>query len=218
MKLRILLFSIFLVFVFSILAYLYWQQEIQYLLPTPKPSALKEVEIGDKLNENFINNNFKKGVFVHFFNGECPCSRFNIKDFKSMYHAYREQIDFEVVIQCEDCEQAKVTKFKNLFNTDIKVKLDPGGKIAASMGIYSTPQAVMLDSNRVVYYKGNYNKARFCTSKNTAFAEKALASYVQGKPAPVFPELAYVAYGCTLPANQEKNEHDLVTGFFKKLF
>ncbi len=217
MKLKISLFIIMVVGIFSILAYLYWQQEIQYLLPTPKPHALKEVNKGENIDASIIDAP-SKGLFIHFFNGECPCSRFNIKDFERMVKAYQHKIDFKVYIQCEDCDQQKVQAFKNKFDFDISVSLDPNGKAAASVGVYSTPQAVLLDSNQVVFYKGNYNKARFCVSKNTAFAEKAIKAYLNGEAAPAFPEVAYLAYGCTLPANKKENEHDFITGFFKKLF
>jgi len=217
MKIKVILFTGIVLAVFSILGYIYWQQEIQYLLPTPKPANLKVIQPGDKIEFSDLKPT-KKGLFIHFFNGECPCSRFNIKDFERMVKAHQHQIDFKVYIQCEDCNQRKVQAFKNKFDLDIAVSLDLNGEAAASMGVYSTPQAVLLDSNRVVFYKGNYNKARFCVSKNTAFAEKAINAYINGEAAPAFPEVAYVAYGCTLPTNNEDSKHDPITGFFKELF
>jgi hypothetical protein len=81
--------------------------------------------------------------------------------------------------------------------------LDASGKTAEKCGVYSTPQAVILTPEHELYYRGNYNRARYCTDKNSNFTQMALDSLLAGNPPPVFNISATRAYGCELPANEE---------------
>jgi len=63
----------------------------------------------------------------------------------------------------------------------------------------------VLIKNQQVFFSGNYNKARFCTTQNTKFASLALSAMIEDREPPVFPELATIAYGCELPANGNTN-------------
>lgn len=182
----------------SAIALIFWVEEWKYAQPTPKPLTLREVHQGDvvRLPERIQS---EKPVFLHFYNYECPCSRFNIKEFESLVYRFGKDISFFAVLQTDDHPRA-IEQFKRKYDLGIPIIEDPEGKLASALGVYSTPQAVIIDKGKI-YFKGNYNKARFCTTRNTKFAEIALKALLAGEEAPVFPEIALISYGCELPSN-----------------
>src|ERR1041385_3187235 len=77
---------------------LFWYNEYIYSLPTPVPVSYRLV----KANEHIpIINKLKvapgKPVFLHFFNPDCPCSRFNAPHFRDLVKTYGDQITFVAV-------------------------------------------------------------------------------------------------------------------------
>ncbi len=60
-------------------------------------------------------------------------------------------------------------------------------------------QAALIDPDGRLYFRGNYNKSRYCTLKNSNFARMAIDSLLAGAPAPGLGELATKSYGCELP-------------------
>lgn len=183
--LRIFIFLISMATAFALIGYIFWEEDIKYSLPTPVPADFREVATGQKISlEKFLKTDSQKPVFLHFYNPRCPCSRFNAEEFRSLVKLYSSSIDFRVIIQSEN--ENAVNKFRNKYALDVPVIFDRDGKISDECGIYSTPQAVILDQNSVIYYKGNYNKARFCNSKETRFAAKALDHLIAGEKLPAF--------------------------------
>ncbi|MFQ3212694.1 MAG: peroxiredoxin [Marivirga sp.] len=198
---RIIIASTFIVLCFSTIMFIFWKQEVKFTLPTPKPTDLEQIAIGTEVALNLVTDS-SKITFIHYYNYDCPCSRFNINEFKQMYYKYKDQIDFTVVVQAADERKDAKQLFKEKYELDIKVIHDKNGTIAKTLGIYSTPQAIIIKNNQL-YYRGNYNKARFCTSRNTKFAELALSAAINNEKTPWMPQLATVAYGCELPSNEE---------------
>ena len=81
------------------ISYLLWHEDWKYMLPTPVPEnyvASRTVD-GISLTKR-INSGEGKPVFLHFFNPDCPCSRFNIPHFKSLVNKYGNRIDFSIVV------------------------------------------------------------------------------------------------------------------------
>jgi hypothetical protein len=76
------------------------------------------------------------------------------------------------------------------------------------MGVYSTPQGVVLDSQSRLYYRGNYNRSRYCTEPESEYVRLAIAACLAGDSAPTFDEDSTTARGCELPANVEKTRGD----------
>ncbi|QCK14207.1 TlpA family protein disulfide reductase [Mangrovivirga cuniculi] len=192
-----LFFALWLTFSLTVIAIIFYRQEYRFLLPTPKPIDLKMVEQGDSVKLDLAGTGNR--VYFHFYNSECPCSRFNIKEFKRIVRKNEDSVKFIAVIEEE--QSNKLQEFKKKYDLGIETIIDKDGKIANELGVYSTPQAVIVENGRV-FYKGNYNKARFCTSKNTRFAELAVEAMLTNKKPPHFPELAYISYGCELPSNE----------------
>ncbi len=201
MKLKLLAYIIFITSIIACIAIIFWKQEYRYMTPTPRPDNLKEVSRGDQVNLPFSGD--KKNTFIHFYNFHCPCSRFNIKEFQSMVRRYSGKVNFIAVLQTEGQDADEVQRFRRKYDMGIEVISDSKGEIAKALGVYSTPQAVIL-KNDTIFYKGNYNRARFCLSRNTRFAELALEALINNESAPVFPPVAEIAYGCELPSNSTK--------------
>ncbi len=197
---KLLLFTLFVMGIMGAIGYIFWEQEYKFTLPTPIPENLKEVDAGDSVWLDFAEPTDRKGMFIHFFNRDCPCSRFNITEFESMVRRFGDNIEFMAVIQEEGNSKA-AAEFRKEYDLGIPVIYDQAGAIADSLGVYSTPQAVLIRNGKI-FYKGNYNRARFCVSRNTKFAELALQALVNDEEPPYFPSVAYTAYGCELPSNQ----------------
>jgi hypothetical protein len=201
MKGRTLLVSAILILSFTGMLAIFWYQENQYLFPTPVPKNYKAVYPGEVVEVSaFIDKTFSKPVLLHFFNPDCPCSRFNMEHFQRIVARYKGKMDFYAVLHSADNNEAK-SRFQDKYGLDIPVIRDTNNKLAEACGVYATPQAAILDQKGQLYYRGNYNKSRYCTDANSNFAQMAIDSLLAAKPSPVFIELATRAYGCELPDN-----------------
>ncbi len=181
---------------FCLIASAFWQNEVKYLLPTPIPIEYDSVNVGEHIAaaEQLVRSN--KPLFLHFFNPQCPCSRFNIPHFVRLQKKYGDKVDFVMVVMNkkgnEDNKQI-------LAKYDLNIPIFNDQKIANACGVYSTPQAVILDQHRNLYYRGNYNKSRYCTDEKSNYAQMALDSLLQHTSNPTFASEALTAYGCSLP-------------------
>lgn len=175
---------------------IFWYQEIQYLMPTPVPEGYTVVHPEEiiEYDSALFPQQYTKPKLLHFFSPDCPCSRFNLKHFHTLAKTYNGQIDFYVVVDHAD----KVARAKELITKDITIIVDEDKKLAGVCGVYSTPQAAILQTSNRLYFRGNYNRSRYCTNKESNFVQMALDSLVAGKVPPVFHELATTAYGCSI--------------------
>lgn len=192
---KVLVFS-WLLLLFACLTALFWYNEWKYSLPTPVPVNYHAVSFGQRISISsklaFKNN---KPVFLHFFNPDCPCSRFNITHFKELVRQYGSQVNFAVVLMTD--KYYSVQEVKKRFDLNVPVVVDP--QTAIKCGVYSTPQAAIINADHKLYYRGNYNQSRYCTSKKSEYARMALSGLLQQNQHLVFNQLALQAYGCTLP-------------------
>ncbi|WP_221393031.1 redoxin domain-containing protein [Dyadobacter sp. NIV53] len=175
---------------------LFWYNDWVYQLPTPVPKNYIPVSIGHVIDFHGLSGYEKeKPVFIHFFNPDCPCSRFNIKHFQSLVRQYRSEVTFVVVVMSKKSYTAEA--IRNKFGTNLKVLFDQD--IAGYCGVYSTPQAVILNPDRKLYYRGNYNRSRYCTDEKTNFAKIALTGLLSNKSGNILDPLNSKSYGCSLP-------------------
>jgi len=175
---------------------LFWYNDLIYHLPTPIPAGYKAVNRGTVIRLGSALNKYEgRPVFLHFFNPGCPCSRFNIANFKSLYHQYSNRLNFVVVVMSNKTYTIK--QLQDKIGLNIPVLFD--SSIAVSCGVYSTPQAVLLDSQHKLYYRGNYNSSRYCTDDKTNYAKIAIEGLLLNKTNLLFNPLALKAYGCRLP-------------------
>lgn len=197
---RKVLVAVLLTALFCGVVAIFWFQEIQYQLPTPVPSNYQVVLPNAiiKFDSALLPQEHERPKFLHFFNPNCPCSRFNLPHFNALTKTYNQRVDFYVVVEAEH----QIEAAKKKIGADVIIVLDKDQALAKACGVYSTPQAALIQSNNKLYFRGNFNKSRYCTDPNSNFAQMAMDSLLQHKPAPYFSELAVQSYGCQIPANE----------------
>jgi hypothetical protein len=179
---------------------IFWFQEMQYLMPTPVPADYKVVRPDELINYDsaLLPQQHNRPKLLHFFSPDCPCSRFNLKHFKALNKEYSNKVDFYVVVD----SQEKAERAKELVDSDITIVVDRDKSLANACGVYSTPQAAIIEASNELYFRGNYNKSRYCTNKDSNFVQMALDSMVAKREPPIFNELATNSYGCSLPTDK----------------
>lgn len=185
----------FLGVIFLTIAAIVWHNELVYSLPTPVPANYKAVNAGVAIHiDNKVQHAGAKPLFLHFFNPDCPCSKFNMPHFRSLAKQYGKEADFAIVVM----SGKKFTQEEIQHRFDLTMPVYFDSAIAASCGVYSTPQAVIIDAHQQLYYRGNYNKSRYCTDKKSNYAQMALEGLLH-KQAIAFDQYALTPYGCQLP-------------------
>lgn len=189
----------------------FWQQQLRFMAPTPVPSGHRQVPLGMKVSHRLPALGADGRLrLLHFFNPDCPCSRFNLQHFKSLSRRYAGEVAFFVVQQSDEQEAEAAAAFGEL---DIKVIEDADGALADICGVYATPQAVILDEAGRIIYRGNYNRARYCSSRNSWFAQQMLDARL-GKAPGLLPDTsAFIPYGCNLPSDKDKLSGDSASYF-----
>lgn len=200
-KIKQWLAAIFSVICLAAVAAVFWFQDMRYSKPTPQPAGYHAKPLGTSLTVNFIKL-AKKPILLHFFNPECPCSKFNTTHLRELAQSYGSNIEIVAIVQAETAQEAAEGYAKTGLN--FPFIFDQNGAIADSCGVYSTPQAVLLNSQHKIFYRGNYNTTRYCTDPRTEFVRIALDSVLAGKSVPLFSAKATTAYGCELPSNLDK--------------
>jgi len=175
---------------------LFWYNDWVYQLPTPIPENYKSIPIGQVISLNeYCETDAAKPIFMHFFNPDCPCSRFNMKHFQSLVRQYGQQVNFVVVVMSKRPFTARAIQDK--FDVNIPVLFDT--TLASLCGVYSTPQAVLLNTEQQLYYRGNYNINRYCTDEKTSYAKIALNGMLRKDSGVLFDPVSLKPYGCSLP-------------------
>jgi hypothetical protein len=183
-------------------ATVFWAQDWRYSLPTPRPKTLVQAKLGttpilphdvDELRAAAPGN----PVLLHFYNPDCPCSRFNLEHVRALARQHEGQALVIAVLQGKAGDSRVVERESKRLG--ITAVADFDGKLATACGVYSTPQAVVIAGDGKLLFRGNYNASRYCTSPATEFARLVLEAAVNAQVTPEFPAVATVAYGCLLP-------------------
>jgi thiol-disulfide isomerase/thioredoxin len=186
-----------LLLILSGIAALFWQQELQYARPTPVPANYVAVLPGERVVVPVAAGAVRKPVLLHFFNPDCPCSRFNLKHLKQLAKHYAGAVTFLAVVPEKFASQTE--EIRRRYDLPMPVVADGREQLARVCGVYATPQAALVDTSGILYYRGNYNKSRYCTTPHSNYAQMAIDSLLAGTPSPTFGDLATTAYGCELP-------------------
>jgi thiol-disulfide isomerase/thioredoxin len=189
--------GIWLLILVIIVGGLFWYNEYIYSLPTPVPVSYKLVKTSEHISiVDKLKADPAKPVFLHFFNPDCPCSRFNAPHFRDLVKKYGDKMTFVAVPMVMLGQEYTDEEIRGKLGVDIPVWREPG--VAEAVGVYSTPQAAVINTKNDLYYRGNYNKSRYCTDKRSNYAEIAIQSLLSNSPAPTLDALALKAYGCTI--------------------
>jgi hypothetical protein len=176
---------------------LLWNKELQYISPTKVPKNYVQVKVLDKVDlEGALGASNNKPFFLHYYNPYCPCSKFNYAYYKSLTDKYQDNFNLFLVIREMDADV--VDELKQNIKTKVTLIVDKGGEIAKQTGVYSTPQAVLLNPDHTLYYRGNYSRSTYCTTKSYNYAEMAMDSIIAGAEAPDLGYFATTSYGCSI--------------------
>ena len=115
--------------------------------------------------------------------------------FKSLVTQYIDRVDFAVVVLTKKVYTEKEIQKK----IGLKIPIWFDSSLATACGVYSTPQAVIIEPGNKLYYRGNYNRNRYCTDIKSNYAQQALETFLYKKNQIQFSQLALKAYGCPLP-------------------
>ena len=203
MRVRIVGLSIILTLILCSIGTLFWYQEVKYLLPTPVPQDYKIILTNEVLrfDNTLLSQKHSKPKLLHFFSPDCPCSRFNLKHFFSLKKKYHDEVDSYVVISRTESVEAT----KKMIDPDIPILIDTDKKLAKACGVYSTPQAVLIQTDNKLYFRGNYNRSRYCVDRKSNFVQMALDSLSLHKSPPHFSELATKSYGCDISEEKKSS-------------
>src|ERR1700761_5184389 len=123
------------------IAFIFWRYEWKYSLPTPVPVNYHDVSRGALIqfpaSAQLLRTRGAKPLFLHFFNPDCPCSRFNMPQFKSLVEKYGDKVDFAIVVMSPKTFTADELQTK--FNLSHPLPVLRDSALAAACGVYSTP-------------------------------------------------------------------------------
>ncbi len=181
----------------------FWYGDVRYSLPTPRPPDLVEPPVGGLLpvDEWIAGAGVRRDgrpVLLHFFNPDCPCTRFNAAHLGTLRARFGDLVRFVGVAEAPaglDVREAVAE-----LELGIPVVVDDDGRIAARAGVYSTPQAVLVGSGGELVYRGNYNASRYCTDPRTEYVRIALEALA--RDASEHAPRGTLPYGCSLPENR----------------
>lgn len=127
-------------------AAMFWYQDWQYAQPTARPAGLRQPLLGTPLDVPALKAHWRPGqrpLVLHFFNPECPCSRFNLEHVRELQRQFAGRTDFVAVLQ-GDASPVLEEAFRRT-KSDMPFLVDTDGALASQFGVYATPQAVVLD-------------------------------------------------------------------------
>lgn len=200
MRFKKIIISLLLTVVIISIGLIFWYSEFLYQLPTPIPKNYKPITLGSTIGiPNGLSREKDKPLFLHFFNPDCPCSKFNTSHFKSLIKQFKNKATFAIVVVSN--KNFTKEQIQQQFRLNVPVLFDTG--IAVACGVYSTPQAVIIDNSDRLYYRGNYNRSRYCSDKKSAYAFQALDKLLHNNKNTVFNPYALIAYGCQLPVRKK---------------
>ncbi|MES2276801.1 MAG: thioredoxin fold domain-containing protein [Bacteroidota bacterium] len=159
------------------------------------PVNYKNIPAGQLINfTSTLNKITGKPLYLHFYNPACPCSRFYTSTFKNLAKRYGTKIDFVVIVVSQDNYSIKAIQHE--FGTGVSIIADQS--IAKVCGVYSIPQVVLLNKDHRLYFRGDYNRARFCNDEKNNYANIAINKLLYAKTNLEFKSNASKSYGCAL--------------------
>jgi len=132
-------------------------------------------------------------VLFHFWDPDCPCSRFNVDHVRALVARFRPAgVEFVVVTPQGTADAAK--RVRETFGTGV-LALARAPRQAA---VPASPAALLFGADGRPRYFGPYSSGAFCSATNGAYVETALEELQAGRPGSTLEMLAVGCY-CTWP-------------------
>lgn len=168
----------------------FWTQEVRYATPAEPPPGVAVPAAGATLPLDGLIAPDGRPILVHVYAPDCPCSRFNRTEMAEMGRLFGGRLA-TVVLAVGPADEPVPGLAADA------VLADPDGAAAARLGVYATPQAVLLDPAGRLVYRGGYNRGRYCADPRTAFARRAAERLLAGEPVE---QATGPVFGCPTPA------------------
>ena len=185
----------------GVIGHAFWLADWRYSLPTPRPAGLQQPPTGSRPSLPPALAGMRRGsrpLLINFANPHCPCTEFNLDHLRKLQQRYSGTVDFVTILESSADGTGAQREFQSM-HLPMPMVYDPKGEVSASLGVYGTPQAVLLDGTGQLYFRGNYNRSRYCAEESSEFARIALDALANGRALPALPAVATIAYGCSLP-------------------
>ncbi len=178
----------------------FWFQDLRFSVVRPAPEGWRGPEPGAQvglapgLAAILPESRPARPLLLHFYNPDCPCSRYQLPKLRDLVGSHGEHFDLVVLIESRGDHPPR--RRPSGFPASTPFLVDPQGNLAAHYGVHTTPQAVLLDADGRLVYRGNYASSRVCVDPRREYVRLALEALIEGrKPVPSPPG----AYGCPLP-------------------
>ena len=177
----------------------FWKFEGSYLIPVRKASGIMQPTPAMKLTKKLDLASYQgKIVLINFWNPDCACSEFAEAHVRQLDKEYSNKgVEFVTVVVTDAASAMQAFEKAHKRQVPGTLILDSQGEICKEFDVLAAPAAVIYGRDGQPVYRGAYNIARFCDSRDTAFAQKALQNLVAGKREVIKP-LPF--YGCTTVA------------------
>jgi Iodothyronine deiodinase len=185
----------------ALVGYAFWVADWQYSLPTPRPDGLVQPPLGSRLALPAGVSSLRREnrpLVVNFANAQCPCTEFNLDHLRRLQKMFGDKVDFMLVLESSADAAGSQAEFQSM-HLRMPVLYDHAEEASTALGVYGTPQAAVLDDRGRLYYRGNYNRSRYCNEESSEYVRIALSALVQNRSLPSLPPDAAVTYGCPLP-------------------
>lgn len=197
----------------------FWWENRANSLPTPIPEGIVFPDAGAKIRLPAgleASEGSQRLVLVNFFNPDCPCSRFNAAHVRELAERFGAEVRF-VPVMAEGSGEEGAARWLEWFGLPASPVRDRNGAIAKALGVYSTPQAVLLESTGSargearLLYRGNYNRSRFERSAGTEYVRLSIEASLSHRQVTSPPEAA-LSYGCPIP----RRSSSWFSGFYRR--
>ena len=187
-------------FLLAVIGCSFWVTDWQYSRPTPRPEGLVQTPVGSwpaLPAEIAALRRQNRPLAINFANAQCPCTEFNLDHLRKLQSKFKGLVDFVIVLESHADAEGASSEFRSL-HLDMPVVYDRRGEVSAALGVYGTPQAAILDTRGRLYFRGNYNRSRYCTGESSEYVRLSLIELAADRAAPAFPPEAAITYGCPL--------------------
>lgn len=173
-----------------------WRFIDRYQIPVAPSSATGSASFQQLESDFKLKDSGQRAWLINFWNPDCQCSEFaepHVQHLADKYGPRGFGVITVIVAEHDTQEQSALARARDrrLPGTWIVDR----GVLCKRYGIKAAPAAMIFDRSGKIIYRGAYNISRFCSSNDTAYAEKALAATASGKESRV-PNLPY--YGCAV--------------------
>lgn len=141
-----------------------------------------------------------RAVYLHFWNPDCPCSRFNEAKVRRLSAEYLPKgVRFVVLVEAPQGAKERAMS-QAVRSLGLPMLWDDERQVAKAMGLFTSPAGCLIDEQGILQFRDTYASTAYCSSESSDSLEEALELMVAGK---VIPHRPKPAYGCVLPKAKE---------------